>query len=387
MIKRLRFKFIIISMVSLVLLVLITNISTNVVMSKANESQVDNMLRQAIIARTSQPVRSSGKTTLLNPEKVNEIIMFEYNENNVISYQGENKQFDEIANSIMAMDVEISSYESYRFLKENNMLAFIDRSTQDAMLTDLRLITYYVSLASIVILSIITFFLSKLITEPINIAFKNQKRFISNSSHEFKTPLAILLANLEMFQMKHGEDKYLSEIKNQSLRMNELVNGLLTLSQNDENLSKKKFDRFNLSECISRNSFSFEALAYEKKKMLVNHIEEDVYISANEKSITELFEALMDNAIKYSPKESLIDVNLYTKSGRKILEVKNRCERVSDEDKEKLFDTFYRIDDSRNSETGGHGLGLSIVKSIVEIHKGKIEVDNGEAYIMFRIIF
>jgi len=392
MINRLRFKFIVISMLSLVLLVFATNISTNIVMRKANENQVDNMLRQSINVRTSQSIQPSGNLAIPRPSESLEVIIVEISESNEISILGESsylsqEQIREISKSILEMDEESSNFKGYRFVKKDDVLAFVDRSIQDAMLTDLRRITYFVSAASILILSIITFLLSKMITEPIKIAFEKQKRFITDSSHELKTPLAILSANTDMLQMEHEENKYLTEIKKQSYRMNELVNGLLTLSQTDENLSNEKFERFNLSECISSNVFSFEALAYEKKRGINPHIEDEVYISGSEKSITELFEALMDNAIKYSLKDSTIDVSLFLMNGHKILEVKNKCVKVSDEDKEKLFDTFYRIGYSRNSETGGHGLGLSIAKSIVHMHSGKIEVDNGENEITFRVIF
>jgi signal transduction histidine kinase len=293
--------------------------------------------------------------------------------------------------AIRNMDVKGEIAETIYLMRKTNygkIICFVNTTIQNQMLENLRTITYNAGIISILILLVIVFFLSKFITKPIQIAFEKQKTFVSDVSHELKTPLTIISTNADLLADKIDNDENLTEIKNQSNRMSGIVNELLLLSKNEKLTDEKGLIEFNLSKALYNTVLPLEVVAFEKKKRIDCEIKEDIVLYGNEKSITKMMEALMDNAIKYSYNDTTIKVKLYTKSNRKIIEVYNKCSGVTKEESEKIFDKFYRLDESRARETGGFGLGLSIVKSIVDSHKGKIEVISiKNEDILFRIIF
>ena len=267
------------------------------------------------------------------------------------------------------------------------IIVFADQSIQNGMLDELRNTSYIIGGISIVLLSVIVFFLSRLVTKPIEAAFEKQKRFVSDSGHELKTPLSILSANADMMELEMGGNKWLTQIKQQSKRMNKLIHELLTLAKTEDLNTRMQFAPFNLSQTIVNTVLPFEVVAFEQGKNVECETPSDVYYTGSEKSIKEMLEALVDNALKYSDINSDIKVKLTEKGSRKIIEVQNKGQYINDYEKTKLFEKFYRPDNSRARETGGHGLGLSIVKNIVDMHKGKIEVENKtDGYIEFKVI-
>ena len=241
----------------------------------------------------------------------------------------------------------------------------------------------FVSLAAsfvgwITVFAVVLAFSGKIIA-PVSKSYEKQKRFITDAGHEIKTPLAIIEADIGVMEINGEENEWLSDIKTQVRRLTRLTNALIHLSKLDEGKDSLKFTDFSISELAAETANSFSGLAKVNGKKLTAKVEPKLTLNGDIEGIRELLNIIFDNAIKYSAGEGNINFELKRKSGHIIIEASNLTENLTKENAEHLFDRFYRADASRNSETGGHGIGLSMAKAIVEGHGGKIgaEVTEG----------
>lgn len=227
---------------------------------------------------------------------------------------------------------------------------------------------------------------SKAVIRPTAEAYEKQRRFITDAGHELKTPLAIINADTDVLEMEIGvsEDgtanEWIEDIRKQTARLNELTGNLIYLTKTEEgNRSAFTFVEFPVSDVTVQETESFRAPAQAAGDTIETEIEQGLTLNGDQKAIRQLIGIFLDNAIKYSPKGEVINVKLKN-SGRNIeLSVTNHSkENLSKENMKHLFDRFYRSDESRNSATGGYGIGLSIAKSIVEAHKGKIFAESAD---------
>jgi signal transduction histidine kinase len=262
------------------------------------------------------------------------------------------------------------------------------RNIENVMLSRIIKITLLTLGGTILLLFVFVFFLSKWAIKPVNESFEKQKRFISDASHELKTPLTIIGANLDILAEEIGGDSHITHIRKQSARMNSLINSLLSLARSDEE-AEVMFSKFNLSATVLNTALEFESRAYEENKNYSYEIAENLQYNGAESQIKQLAGILIDNAIKYG---NDIKISLKRKNNHTHLSVYNTGEGISDNEKAKIFDRFYRVDSSRQREDnspsfGGYGLGLSIAKAIVDSHKGKILVDGEQGkWVRFEVI-
>ena len=216
---------------------------------------------------------------------------------------------------------------------------------------------------------------------PLEETFKKQKQFIADASHELRTPLTIIKTNISLLRENEMETiksqkKWINYIDSQTGRMSILINEMLSLANLDANKKKGEIINFNLSKIISDSLLVFEVVIFEKGLTLEENISENIFINGEKDQIKKLISILMDNAIKYTNKNGKISVLLNTEKNKVKLIIKNTGEGIRKEHLEKIFERFYRVDDSRDRGTGGYGLGLSIAKAIVEEHKGKIHAES-----------
>ena len=172
--------------------------------------------------------------------------------------------------------------------------------------------------------------------------------------------------------MENGENQWTKSTRNQVKRLTSLTQQLITLSKMDEERNILESVEFSLSNAILESVKSFEALIKTQNKKMNMDIEEDIFYVGDERAIRQMTGILMDNAVKYSVDEGRICVTLKRKGKKIQLKIFNEAEAMPQGKQDILFERFYRLDTSRNSETGGSGIGLSVAKAIVASHKGKI---------------
>ena len=214
--------------------------------------------------------------------------------------------------------------------------------------------------------------LSGRIVKPFSENYEKQKRFITDAGHELKTPLTIIDADAEILTMDFGENEWLSDIQSQTKRLSELTNDLILLSRMEEERTKTQVLDFPLSDVVEETIQSFQSMAKAQEKTLEISIQPLISFRGDEKAIRKLVSLLMDNALKYSEPKGKISCVLKQQKKNIYFSVYNTTEYISKAQTPYLFDRFYRTDQSRNSDTGGYGLGLSIAQAIVSSHKGKI---------------
>lgn len=236
--------------------------------------------------------------------------------------------------------------------------------------------TISVSLLGLAAVFVLVVIFSRMVFRPVEESIQKQKRFITDASHELKTPLTIIDANTEVLEMESGESQWTKSTRKQIQRLSGLVQQLVTLSRLDEERGLQDIAEFDLSEAVSESVQPYEALAQTKEKNLTLNIESGISYVGDEKSIRQLAGILMDNAVKYSSEKGNITLTLKKKGKKALLEVYNDAEELPQGKLDVLFERFYRLDSSRNSGTGGSGIGLSVAKVIVQAHKGRITAEN-----------
>lgn len=216
--------------------------------------------------------------------------------------------------------------------------------------------------------------------KPVEEGYEKQKRFITDAGHEIKTPLAIINVDADVLEMNLGEDnEWVTDIRIQVQRLKELTDDLITLSKIEEGKMHPNFSINNLSMVVEDAVDYFETSADKKNRIIVKEIEPDITYECDAKAIMHAVSVLMSNSIKYSVDGSSIHMSLRKEDKHIKLTVANTtAETLSKKDLAHIFDRFYRADESRNSETGGYGIGLSIAKAVVETHGGKISCDVSE---------
>ncbi len=229
---------------------------------------------------------------------------------------------------------------------------------------------------------------SKKAVAPIAQSYERQKTFITDVSHEFKTPLAIIKADSEVIELENGESEWTSSISTQVKRLNSLVENLVSLTKLDEQQAKIVKTQLNLSLLANNTLNEFSSAMQSRNLTLNTNIKSEAFISGDEKTIYNLLCILLENAIKYAPESSEVYVSVYEKAGKKIFSIKNSCDDFKIGRHNELFDRFYRNDKARNSESKGFGIGLSIAKSICDMHGAKITAESKTgSEIIFAVVF
>lgn len=245
-----------------------------------------------------------------------------------------------------------------------------------------------VSAAGLSAVLLLLIFTSGRIVKPFAETYEKQKRFITDAGHELKTPLTIIHADTELLEMDLGENQWLSDIQNQTSRLAELTNNLILLSRLEEEQPRSQSVEFSISDAAEETAETFRSLAVSRRKHLNSDIQPLVSMTGDEKAIRQLISILLDNAVKYSPDGGRISITLKKQKNHIYLSVYNTSGFISRNQLGHLFDRFYRTDQSRNSGTGGYGLGLSIAAAIVNVHHGKITASTeDEASLLITVVF
>ena len=278
---------------------------------------------------------------------------------------------------------------SYRYRKEYKdgqvrSIIFLDCKENQSFYHLAVTITITVSTLLTCLITVIFAIASKRAVRPFEINSNRQKQFITDASHELKTPLAIISANAEVLQYKGDGNEWTQNIIDQTKHMGKLINQLLVLAKLDEVQEKSEKQEADLKLLLEETIEPFEEVATQKKVTLKLHLEEGATIRVNREQIAQLVSILTENAAKYVNDGGKIVWRLTKTQHGAVLVVKNTTEKELPDTK-RMFDRFYRSDSSRSSKTGGQGIGLSIAKKIVDSHKGSITAKAGDGMVTFRV--
>lgn len=259
----------------------------------------------------------------------------------------------------------------------STIVACVDMYVQSQINSQVIRLTVLICGAGLLITFIIVVLLSKRAIQPEIENVKRQKEFITNASHELKTPLAVIRANTELMEMMNGESEWTQSTMRQVDRMNGLIQNLVMIARAQEGEDKGLLEEVDVSKSVRESVEPYEALAKQDHKALKTEIEDNIVMIANEARIRQLTTILVDNAFKYCDPDGAITVGLTTEKKGKMVRlcVSNSYADGGNVDYSRFFERFYREDTSHtgtNEKKGGYGIGLSMAESICKLYHGSI---------------
>ncbi len=309
------------------------------------------------------------------------------------TYSGlENTQtLQDILSQALAQDRPSGTVRAYhmRYLRQDNglyeKLAFVDMSMELAILGRMMGSYLLIGAAALAVLAAMAVVLAFWVTRPVERAWRQQRQFLSDASHELKTPLTVILSNAELLQgagLDGRGARWADNILSESRRMKTLVEEMLTLARSDNAAAAPVLGRVNLSDVATDCALAFEPVAFEAGKPLAYHIAPDLAVCGSAEHLRQLVSILLDNAIKYGGEGGTITLSLESREGKALLTVSNPGTPIPPEDLRRIFQRFYRGDTSRG-EQAGFGLGLSIAQTIAREHRATLRAESDETSTRF----
>ena len=393
MLKKLRWRFILAAMTAFFAVIVLIAALVNIFTYAEITSRIDNSIESLVSADFrsprdfrpephgdtpfgGRPDMESGYMMRFFVVRVDSTGQATYLSMDFIASVDENSA-KEYANKALSRNSDKGYIGNYRYLKTESddatVIVFLNAGRELQIARSLLELSIIISVLSLTLVFILVVFISKKAIRPIENNIKQQKQFITDASHELKTPLTSISTSLDVITAEHGDDEWTDNIKKQTSRMTKLVSELVTLSRLDEDLPLPNKERFSLSNAAWETVDIYQSQAKGRGKNMSVDIAEDVEIYGDKSGIQQMMSVLLDNAVRYSNDEGEIRFSVYSKKNKAHIEVYNTCDYDTPPDVNLLFDRFYRPDSSRNSETGGTGVGLAIAKAVAEAHGGSIK--------------
>lgn len=377
MIKKAQLRFMAVMMaVFFVLFAIFFVIASNVISTSHNRAVITALIAENNSFRDSGTVHSE-KTLILSFES--DQVDGTYSVLNGGEYFSE-ETIAELVNRAASFTEGSGTFGDIFFLVTNGslkdeqrlLLLALDGSSEMQAKQEDTLAVFIFALLLYAIIVVIVFGLSVTIFRPLKENLYRQKRFVSDASHEMRTPVAIISANADVLK-NFINNTYLDSIKTQTERLEKLVSDMLALAKTDEERIALVKENFSVTDEVLEAVLPYEALLFEKGKTLITDIEPDVSVTGDRQSFKTILNVLVDNAIKHSDKNATIKISLKKEGSKAVLTVFNTGSLVREEDSARVFERFYRADASRSRDSGGSGLGLAIAKSLADANKWKIQ--------------
>lgn len=402
MIKKLRIKFILISMFSILFVLTATlaaiNISNFIAINNSANRNIQLVIERGLDdgpGGISDP--EPGEESLPPDETLMHenyfVVVFDENseivESNYIHiFSMTNEECETVAREILGYKNNSGRRHDLKYKKvkevNNTKVAVVDLYQH---LNQARISVWgslIVGLAAYLVILALILISSRLVIRPSEISYEKQKEFITNASHELKTPLTIISTDVEIIEMDHGQSEWTQSIKDQVLNLTQMTNQLVTSARLEEdNASSYQMEEFNVTEVVQESIEAFAASLKNKNLSLSTKLEKDVKLNGNKYLINELLYIFFDNALKYCGENGDVEVSLKRNKGKVEICFANTLPEGNKVEVDKLFDRFYR---DQNSKVSGTGIGLAISKQIVELHKGRIEAIQDGNKIEFIVI-
>lgn len=269
-----------------------------------------------------------------------------------------------------------------RYLRQAGLLstriAFTDSTLEQATLRSLLTGSLLIGLAALAVLFACSYVLSGAVTRPVDRAWQQQKQFLSDASHELKTPLTVILSSAELLEQSAAPEQkqYVDNVRAESRRMKRLVEDMLTLSRVERGGEHLPDTTADLSDAAADAALRFEPVAYEAGHTLSYDIAPGLLVRGDSGKLEQAVAVLLDNAIKYAAPGTEVRLDAARQGKNACLWVENEGDPIPADKLPHIFDRFYRADESR-TDGGSFGLGLPIARAIVEAHRGNLRCDSG----------
>jgi len=392
MFKKLRKKFIVLSSSTvfgiLFVVFLILNITTyvsNINTIKTNIEDVRIVLKED---KTSEPK---------DRHFVSRYIYLTLNEDNSIKESKSDNGFsipgvkiEDLKDQALSKNKDFGriNYTYFKIYYENETeLIFIDSRAEITSYEKMITISSIIFVCTFILITLIIILISKKIIKPYEELYKKEKMFLTNASHELKTPITIIKTDLDVLKMDDVNNEWIDSIDNQTNRLSKLVNEMVNLYKIEEKKEDIVKNNFNISEVTLDVLDNFLSSFKFKNYNIKIDIEENIIINSNEDIYMKILFILLDNANKYGLENGDFSIKLYKEKKKVILKVYNQTEEFEKEKLKFIFDRFYTLDESRSKEKSGYGIGLSIAKILTEDIGGSIQAStNDNKSIEFKII-
>lgn len=293
--------------------------------------------------------------------------------------------------TVLQKGKEKGYYGDYRYHVKvddaGSTVLFLNVTSALQFMKSLLIISLVIGFSSLLVVLILVVFFSRYAVRPYVKNIERQKRFITDAGHELKTPITSIATSADIAAMEYEGDEWISNIQKQTARLTRLVGELVALSRLDEEIPFPEKSTFSLSDVAWETAELFSVRAKAEGKIYCQNIEEQITIYGDCNSIQQMISILLDNAMKYSDVGGEIHLDIYRKRRKVCIKVSNTCDLPDTTDLDRLFDRFYRVDESRAANTGGTGIGLAMAQAIVETHGGKIKAERtDDKTICFKVI-
>ena len=293
---------------------------------------------------------------------------------------------------VFSKDKPTGFFGEYRYykhpLKRGVLIVCLNVSSEQQFMKTLLLVSCLVGAASLGFVFLLVCLFSGKALGPYLLAMEKQKRFITDASHELKTPLTSISASADVLAMEQKPNEWVQNIQKQTVKLSKLVGNLVLLARLDEEEPFLEKETFSFSEIAWELAEPFASLAKAGGRQFIFHIEDGIDFCGDRTSLQQMMSILLDNAVKYSTQGGSVQMDLYRNHRHIVFKVSNTCDMDPNFDADRLFERFYRPDASRSRDTGGSGIGLSIAKAAAEAHKGRISVSYpSNQTICFQVVF
>lgn len=396
MIKKLRIKFIIISMLSVLFVLAVTigaiNITNYVVIENEASGAVAEVVRQGTTEQGFIPGPQGGGdrrdirqdhyfiVSFNNDGTINKI-------NNTHMFMYSEAECKALATQVYNKELVGGKYGTLRYAleKKNDGLTyvgFVDIKDKLDSFNNFLLLSSLISLGAFLVLFVLIFFGSKLVFKSTEEAYRKQKRFITNASHELKTPLTIISADMDLIEMDNGKSEWSDSVRDQVKRLTDMTNQLVTLSKLEED-DKLRFpmEEFSVNDVFKKAVESFSPSFKNEGIKFSSNISGNITMYGNKYLIDQLIYIFLDNSLKYTggeQKSSYFVIN--EEKGKIQFRFSNTIDKDDEVDVKQIMERFYR---SPSNKKEGSGVGLSIAQEIIRFHKGKIDIDKNNSTLSF----
>ena len=279
-----------------------------------------------------------------------------------------------------------SGYYRYQVFddgEEGQTIVVLDCFLQLQAANNVLRLTLLASLACIAIVFLLLVFLSRRVVRPFAENLEKQRRFVTDASHELKTPLAIISANTGLLEASLGENRWLASTQVQVSRLDRLIGHLVELARTEEALPDEELQPVDLSGVVTGQIEDYRLLAQASGKELESDVTPGVIVRGAADNLKRLCTLLLDNAVKYCDSGGTIRLTLAQRGRWAVLSIANPCAGLDPAQLPRLFDRFYRADASRSRDTGGYGIGLSTARAIVGRHRGRLTAKSEDGLVVF----